>query len=43
MQTKPIKIIVEITDEVIDLCAFVQEVLDFEEEAEEIKSENKQF
>ena len=31
-KAKPMKIIVEITDEVIDLCAFVQEVLDFEED-----------
>lgn len=39
-KVKPIKVIVELTDETVDLCAFVQEVLDFEEdkEIEEIKN-----
>ena len=38
---KPIKVIVEMTDEVVDLCAFVQEVLDFEEDKKEGEIKNK--
>ena len=38
---KPVKIIVEMSDETIDLCAFVQGVLDFEEDKKEEEIKNK--
>ena len=37
---KPIKVIIELTDETVDLCAFVQEVLDFEEDKKEEETKN---